>query len=486
MNTPFIAGLYGLSNFLGNFHFSDLLDIIVVAFFIYLGLVLFKRARSTAILVGLGILITIYGVARFFNFYMTTLLLQSFFGASIIVLAILFQDELRRFFETLALWGRRKKGPRVPDNTALEEVLQAILHLANNKKGALIVLPGLENTGRYIEGERALDGMVSEELLLSLFDPSSPGHDGAVVIEKDRIVSFGGHLPLSSNFTSLDKHGTRHAAALGLSERSDALLIVVSEERGTISIARNGVLWQVAGLNDLRDTITGFFSEKFPKEPQTFVASFVKKNTNQKIAAATLAFGLWIFISANTETIQRDLVLPISYGNLPSGVVVTSAAPKQVTVTFESRGSLPFESSNEGNTKVLIDGTKLKLGWNVVRLDEDNVIRPRNLNALGVAPKEVQVKLEKFKEVTRTIVVTTSGTPGYGYRVSNVEVYPKEITILAPENAAQTGTIQTKPLNLSGITEDTAYTLELVLPQDVRLPLDTDREVVVSVSVEKI
>lgn len=486
MNFSFIAGLYGLSNFLVSFHLSDLLDIAVVAFFIYVALILFKRARSSAILIGIAILVAVYGVARFFNFYMTTLLLQSFFGVSIIILAILFQDELRRFFEILAGWGRGKKGPVVPENTALEEFLQAVLHLANNKKGALIVFPGIENTARYIEGEKTLDGLVSEELLLSLFDPSSPGHDGAVVIEKGRITSFGGHLPLSSNFAGLDKHGTRHAAALGLSERSDALLIVISEERGTISIARNGILWQAAGLNDLRDTITGFFAEKFPKEPQSLLAGFIKKNTNQKITAAGIAFLLWIFISASTETIQRDIVLPISYSGLPDGVIVTSAAPKEVTVTLEGRGSLPFESSNEGNTKVQIEGNKLKLGWNVIRLDENNVIRPRNLSALGISPKEVQVKLEKFKEVEREIKVVTYGAPAAGFRVSNIEVSPKEITVLVPENYASGGTIETKPLNISNISEDMAYTVELVLPKEARLPSATSREVVVSFSVEKI
>lgn len=486
MNFPFIAGLYGLSNFLVSFHLSDLLDITVVAFFIYVALILFKRARSSAILIGIAILVVVYGVARFFNFYMTTLLLQSFFGVSIIILAILFQDELRRFFEILARWSRRKGAPRVPDNTVLEEVLQAILHLANNKRGALIVFPGLENTARHIEGEKALDGVVSEELLLSLFDPSSPGHDGAVVIEKDRITSFGGHLPLSSNFAGLDKHGTRHAAALGLSERSDAFLVIISEERGTISVARGGILWQVAGLDELRDTITGFFSEKFPKEPKSLVAGFIKKNTNQKIVATGIAFLLWFFLSASTETIQRDIVLPISYSNLPSGVIVTSAAPKEVTVTLESRGSMPFESSNEGNTKIQIEGSKLKLGWNIVRLDENNVIRPRNLLALGVSPKEVQVKLEKFKEVNREIKVVIAGVQAPGFRVTNIEVSPKEITILTPENSAETGTIETKPLNISNISEDTAYTIELVLPKEARLPANTAREVVVSVSVEKI
>lgn len=488
MELTLLASLYNLSDFLESFYLSDFLDVLIVTLFVYLGIVLFKRTRSSAILAGVAVLIVVYILARIFNFYLTGLALQSFFSVFLFIIVILFQEELRRFFELLGLWGSRRPRRLVAlsgTEILIEEILQAILHLANNKKGALIVFTGTENIDRFIEGEKVLDAVISEELLESIFDPSSPGHDGVLVIEKGRAASFGGHLPLSSNFTEIGKHGTRHAAALGIAERSDALAIVVSEERGTISIALSGKLFTVS-TELLKENLQQFFRDRFPQEGQSLVKNIITRNSFEKILSFGIAFSLWFVLAAGSETIQRDIVVPISYINIPTNAIVTSSAPKEITITLQGRGQLAFEALNQSTPKINISGSSLNLGWNAVRLTEDAISKPRNLRTVGISPKEVQVKLEQFKEVTREVKVQTSGVPAQGYRVTTISVSPKEISLLVPEYFPDTGTLSTSIIDIRNQSADTAYTAELNIPSEARLPSGQSRTVSVSVSLERV
>jgi hypothetical protein len=305
------------------------------------------------------------------------------------------------------------------------------------------------------------------------------------VIEKGRAASFGGHLPLSSNFTEIGKHGTRHAAALGIAERSDALAIVVSEERGTISIALSGKLFTVS-TEALKENLQQFFKDRFPQEGQSFVKNIIARNSFEKILSFGIAFSLWLVLAAGSETIQRDVVVPISYVNIPTDAIVTSSAPKEITITLQGRGQLAFDALDESKPKIEISGDTLKLGWNTVHLTENDISKQRNLRTVGISPKEVQVKLEQFKEVTREIKVQTSGTPAPGYRVTTISVSPKEITLLVPENFPDTGSLTTNTINIQNQTSDTAYSALLNVPVEARLPSDQSPTVGVSVSVEKI
>lgn len=188
---------------------------------------------------------------------LTAWFFRGLFLASVVVLLLAFQDDLKRFFERLAVWGLGRQSGSPGDST-VESVVRTSLALANVRHGALIVLPGREPLDRHLEGGVPLDGTVSDLLLLSLFDPHSPGHDGAIVVDTERVRRFGVHLPLSADFAELGSRGTRHAAALGLTEQCDALVVVVSEERGVVSVAEGGSLSEVESPDALRARIARF------------------------------------------------------------------------------------------------------------------------------------------------------------------------------------------------------------------------------------
>ena len=219
----------------------DVVDIGVVAALAWVGLRLVRRTRARPALLGLATLGAIYLAARQLGLGLTAAIFQAFFAVLVLVLVVVFQDDLRRIFEQVGAWVSRRRGEE-PSGGPGDALVRTVEQLAATRTGALIVVPGREPIDRHVEGGVELDGRISEPLLLSLFDASSPGHDGAVVLENDRVASFAVHLPLSTDREQLTEVGTRHAAALGLSERTDALCIIVSEERGTISIAVGGRL----------------------------------------------------------------------------------------------------------------------------------------------------------------------------------------------------------------------------------------------------
>ena len=221
---------------------AGLFDIAFMTILVYTIVIFFKRTKAASVLAGILIIGILYLLSRQFNWVLTASLFQQFFAVILIVIVVIFQEELRRFFEQVAVWSLkdRKLGRRKLIRMTRKEVeilVRTATDFAREKIGALIVIKGKDTIVRHLEGGIDLNGELSEVILKSIFDPASPGHDGAIVIENGKVMQFGCQLPLSKDFQKLHRTGTRHAAALGLAELTDALCLVVSEERGTISVA---------------------------------------------------------------------------------------------------------------------------------------------------------------------------------------------------------------------------------------------------------
>ncbi len=220
----------------------DLLDIGIVASLVYAVILWLRRSQASLVALGLALLCGVYLAARLLDLQLTTLAFQSLFAVSILVGVIIFQEEIRQAFEEFAGWALGRQREAQPRLDTREILVEWIFELARQRRGALIVLRGRHLLDRHLQGGTELDGRLSGALLASLFDPHSAGHDGAVIVDNRRVTRFGVHLPLARKAQVAVGLGTRHRAALGLVERTDALALVVSEERGEISAARNGQL----------------------------------------------------------------------------------------------------------------------------------------------------------------------------------------------------------------------------------------------------
>ncbi len=272
------------------------LDILIVALFIYGLMALLTRSRYTFVFNGLFILGVIYITAYFLQLQLTLMFFKYLFGFLVLGLVVVFQEEIRRFFEVISFWSRwRLSRDKRAELRAVTQVVEAlvsvVMRLADQKIGMLVVLRGREPLLRHLNGGFDLNGELSEPLLQSIFDPSSPGHDGAVVIEGNKVIKFGVHLPLSQDFDQIKQYGTRHSAALGLAEKSDALVVVVSEERGKISLARDGALKTMKSEEDLQKDIKKFLNEKFQLGEDKW--RFLIANWEYKSLALITATILW-------------------------------------------------------------------------------------------------------------------------------------------------------------------------------------------------
>jgi diadenylate cyclase len=277
------------------FGIADLLDIALVTVLIYALLVWFKRTKTAFVAMGLLMLALVYTVARIMGMYMTIWIFQGFFAVVIIAIVVIFQEELRHIFERIAVWSLQGGSRRSTAPREVEMIVRSVSDFARDKIGALIVLHGRDPLDRHVEGGWDLNGELSEALLESIFDSHSLGHDGAVLIENGKVTKFGCHLPLSKDFAKITSLGTRHTAAIGLSERTDAITIVVSEEKGTIAVAQAGELTTMPDLRSLQEAIETFVAAQAPKPVDQTLRTFFQHNTREKLIALAVSVLMWLF-----------------------------------------------------------------------------------------------------------------------------------------------------------------------------------------------
>lgn len=234
----------------------DWLDISLLTYVIYRVLILMRGTRAIQSLLGLAIVLFLYFAAEYLDLGALHWVLDHVFVYVVLALLILFQEDIKRALaRTGAFFGRTGQF-RPSDAKVMEEVIKALFALAHRKIGALIVLERTAGLDPYVEGAHPLDCVVSTEILASIFHPSSPLHDGAVVLANNRVVAAGAFLPISLSKDIARTWGTRHRAAIGITEETDAVCLVVSEERGTVAIVVAGEIIPIADANHLRQRLT--------------------------------------------------------------------------------------------------------------------------------------------------------------------------------------------------------------------------------------
>lgn len=251
--------------FLMQLRWQDLVDITVMSFILYRLLLIIKGTKAAHMLIGLGLLLVASFLTRYFGLYTVDWLIQSFWGQIVIAIIILFQPEIRRALAQMGETRFLKTLTPAEELKSLDEIVRATVALANRKIGALIAIERETSLADFVEIGTRLDARVSKEVLLSIFHPTSPIHDGAVVIRGNRIVAAGCFLPIAVSSELSKSMGTRHRAGIGLSEETDAVIIIVSEETGQISMAIKGNMDTPLDMGTLRDVLTDLFTTKEKK-----------------------------------------------------------------------------------------------------------------------------------------------------------------------------------------------------------------------------
>jgi len=256
---------------------QDILDIVFVAIIFYRLLLIVKGTKAAQMLIGLGLLLLASLLSERLELYTVNWIIQSFWAQIVIVLIILFQPEIRRALAHIGEARFLTAFTSAEELKSLDEIVKAAVALANRKMGALIVIERETSLKDFVEMGTLLDAKVSKDILLSIFHTTSPIHDGAVVIRGNRIVAAGCFLPIALSSEVSKALGTRHRAGIGLTEETDAIAIIVSEETGAISMATAGKLETAIDMESLRIRLTNIFTtaerRKVPRKSPGFKES---------------------------------------------------------------------------------------------------------------------------------------------------------------------------------------------------------------------
>lgn len=406
---PLVAPIFSWQSISALFTVADGADILATALFLFILLRLFKRTKTISMAVTVTVLVVVAYTASYWLGLSTLVrILKLLLANIVIILAIVFQKELRRFFELIDI--RRLKNiparlrevisPRQPQG-GTDIIARTAWRLAAAKTGALFVFPGRESIDGYVAEGIDLDGGISEQLLLSIFDTSSPGHDGAVVVENDRIKKFGVFLPLSDKegIAQFKKFGTRHRSALGLSERSDALCLVVSEERGEVTLFRDGTVRALHSEKETREALEEFLAETgngvLPGDAKAARRRNLRMLGIDALIAVVVASSLWLFLTyPNLGVTQREFDVHVEVTNLPPGTTIDRIQPAEALLSLSgSEGD--FRLLDPSTVRVVVDAsTFLKEPYKpyyYVGLTQNNARYPQSFSFVSLSPKGVTI-----------------------------------------------------------------------------------------------
>lgn len=465
-----------------NFRFADLLDILVVSVFLYFIFSWLRRRASRSVVLGIGSVVSLYITARMLNMYMTSQVFQAGLTAALVALVIIFQEDIRMAMEKLATIGNfRSKRRLLASNKTVDAIVDAVCKLATDKIGALIVIKGEESLDRHLTGGISLNGRISIPLLYSIFHPETPNHDGAVIIEGDRIDKFGVRLPLTHNLAETRDTGTRHSAAVGLAERSDALVLVVSEERGTKSVAENGHL-ETVSQEMLRNRLNEYYNRLFPPPAKLSHFSRITKNYGLKITSIICSIILYSLVAYRVDTVNRTYTVPIEYRNVPQGFVLEDPQPQDLKVTLSGPERLfAFDNSI---LVASLDLGKIHLGNQSIPITEKDINIPKGLNVNSVSPKEFSFRASRTELIDVPVKVKTRGKLLKTLQLDEIKTTPGAIQLLIPQSKKGSFTeVPTEALDLDQISQSTIVRLRVIPPYGMLPPDENQSSVKVTVNV---
>ena len=377
---------------------DEIADVGVVSLLLWALMAWARRVHASLALLGLGFLGVFYLIALQLELQLTAWFFQGFFAVVVILLVVVFQDDLRRLFEQIAVLGLRRRPARTPTD-GIATLAGAMLRLARTHIGALVVVPGREPVERHLHGGIPLDAAISEELLLSLFDPRSPGHDGAVLVQGDRLGRFAVLLPISEDHPHLGPGGTRHAAARGLAERCDALCVVVSEERGTVAVASAGELQVLDNPEDLIDVLRGHLAKLGPRSGLAGREKWRQlwRRGLEAVVAIALALASWTVLVPGSTVDQVTLPVPVVVEGMPEGYVLEGVDPDMVEVQVAGPRRELLLASPEDFQLVIANTSLVRLKRRTFTVSRDDVLHPTTLEILGVSPEKVRLSVREIR-----------------------------------------------------------------------------------------
>ena len=470
---------------MGNFFaigWQNWLDIVLNTYILFRLYVLFRGTNVLRVLLTMGALLVFRQVAFSMGLIITSWVMQGVIAVAALVIIVVFRNEISSVLKTRDLksflWGI----PRQQLKTPVGIIVESVYELARKKIGALIVLPLSKGMESVVQEGISWQGKLSKEMLASIFWPDNPVHDGAVVIQGDRITDVGVILPLSKRTDLPSRFGTRHRAAVGLAEQTDALIIVVSEERGTITLVRNR---QIYDINDSR-VLEKLLIQHAGGETST---GDIKKRTRDLAIAAAVCLvcvtGLWLSFSRGVETLATHDV-PIEFVKSDQEMEVFSSSASSVRLLVS--GSRPLiRALRPDRISVKLNIASTSPGKNALSVGRNAVSLPPGISVKSIEPSMIDVFVDVPLKKEIPVQAFWVGKLPPGLIMTQVSVSPEKIVVIGPsQSLADINTLFTEPVSLDGITESGKTTARIAFnPPTIRPSNQSQSDVQLEYMVQK-
>lgn len=467
------------------FSWRAVLDILIISLvFFYLNRTLI-RLGTWKILVGIIGAFLLYAIASLLELEGIEWIFQNISQVAVLALIVIFQPELRKIFEKVV--SVYSKQSRELDQQKLTCIAESLWKLAGHRRGAIMVFPGREAILEKVSGGYTLGSEINTPIILSIFDPNSPGHDGAIIVEKGKLSRFGVRLPMSQTDRLSADYGTRHHAAMGLAETTDSLVLVVSEERGQVSAFANGTMSRLHTQQAILDQIC-YHLAKFGSFELKRIERFDPRTLSQATCCLVTATILWIFLaSSNRQVIEQTLALPITYSTPAENLMLAGRQPDEVKVLLAGPKST-VDEFQLSHPSVNIDLSSMVEGKQTILIGTNNLNIPSKLSFLGATPSQIEVQLARMINKKVPIVPQLVGELPLHLRLQRISVTPAELPVLVPANLAtdKSLSVSTTPVYLNSIHANNRILGKVITPTDIHLVNNHSQNVEIIIEVEEL
>ena len=446
--------------FIHYMRWQDVIDILLNSYILFRLYVLFRGTYVFRVLTGIAFLWIFQRISVYFGLILTSWVMQGITALLALIIIIVFRNEIRSVLQAKNLKAILFGFPQQSDPTTIQTIAESVKTLSRRRIGALIVLPAKENLEDVLKGGIPLQGLISKEMITSIFWSDNPVHDGAVIVEGDRIAKVGVILPLSYKSDLPSRYGTRYRAALGLAETTDALVVVVSEETGNVMVAKNSNIINIHGSGSLTKILKehmGLHEEESGYRQQ--------EKLKMGIAAVVSFFfitGMWLSFSKGLDTLIT-LEIPVEYTNRQPGFQIVDASVNTVRLHLSGSGTL-IKSIQPEQVQVKLDLGHAVIGRNIFSITQDNITLPPGIVLRKVVPPVIEVTLDETIKKELPIQVDWVGELPAGLILSEANIDPEKIEVIGGKRILQKlSTIYTEKVHLENLKESGTIFANLAL-----------------------
>jgi diadenylate cyclase len=442
---------------------QDIADILIMTFLLYQLYSWFRGTRAIQVLLGLGVVTLIYFTTRFLDLYMTSWVLQELGTVLIVLIIVVFQTEIRQALYRFSLLRHILDSRQETQHSQFQDIAETLFRMAANKTGALIVFQGNESLHDLMTNGIVINSEISPQMLESIFYNGAPFHDGAALISNGRIEKAACHLPLSVSPDVPQHLGTRHRAALGLSERSDAAVVVISEERGEVSLVTAGAFRRMNTPTELIMALDELLRSEI-ESPRATLRQHLFSDLLPKVSLLLAVCIFWGLITTRQGQITT-VAAPIRLHGVPDDIVLLRTLPEDVTVQIKAMSSLAPPPSKLDLTAE-IDASKILEGTTALRVNHTDITVPSGMVVTSVSPSTVRVSAEKKLRKSVPIKATLKGKLPSGLLLFHVTCEPSSVDIEGPASqVSQIVSVATEDIDVSQLKRGKEYLKNLRLPE---------------------